>query len=117
MKRVILLFLVLICVLLTGCQKVEREERTVVTATVTNRNHAISYTTMMPIRNGKITTYIPQYHPATYHVTVSYEGVKQTFNNQELYESVEVGDTLQVILYHGYDRDNKLIKETLLMPE
>lgn len=117
MKRVILLVLVLMCVILTGCQKVEREERTVVIATVTDQSHMLAYTTMMPIRNGKITTYIPQYHPATYYVTVSYEGVKQTFNNQELYESVEVGDTLQVILYHGYDRDNKLIKETLLMPE
>lgn len=117
MKRVILLVCVLMCVVLTGCQKVEREETTEVIATVTDRSHTIAYTTLMPMRSGKVTTYMPQFHPATYYVAVSYEGISKTFNNQALYESVQVGDTVQVILYHGYDKDDNLIKETLMLPE
>ena len=117
MKRVILLVCILMCIVLTGCQKVEREETMKVRATVTDRSHTVSYTTLIPIYNGKTHSYIPQFHPATYHVTVSYGDIYYTFNNQELYNSVQVGDTVQVILYHGFDKDNNLIKETLMLPE
>mgnify|MGYP000516744321 FL=1 len=72
---------------------------------------------MMPISNGKTTTLIPQTHPARYLVTISYEDVSETFNDRNLYENVKEGDTIQMVLYKGYDKDDNLIKQTLQFPE
>ena len=117
MKRFILLVVIIMCVSLTGCQAIEKEEKIDVNATVTDIQYWSSYVTMMPIFNGKTTTLIPQTHPARYLVTISYEDVSETFNDRNLYENVKEGDTIQMVLYKGYDKDDNLIKQTLQFPE
>lgn len=116
MKRFILL-VVIICVALTGCQTIEKEEKIDVNATVTDMQYRSSYVTMMTIYNDKTTTLIPKTHPARYLVTISYENVSETFNDKNLYENVKEGDTIQMVLYNGYDKDDNLIKQTLQFPE
>lgn len=117
MKRFILLVVIIMCVALTGCHTIEKEEKIDVNATVTDMQYQSSYVTMMPIYNGKTTTLIPQSHPASYLVTISYEDVSETFNDRNLYENVKEGDTIQMVLYNGYDKDDNLIKQTLQFPE
>lgn len=41
----------------------------------------------------------------------------ETFNDRNLYENVKEGDTIQMVLYKGYDKDDNLIKQTLQFPE
>ena len=117
MKRFILLIVIITCVALTGCQTVESEERINVNATVTDMQYKGLYITMIPMSNGKSINYLPQTHPARYLVTITYKDVSETFDDKNLYESVKEGDTIQMILYRGYDKDDNLIKQTLQLPE
>lgn len=117
MKRFILLVIIIMCAALTGCQKIEKEEKFDVNAMVTDIQYHSSYITTIPIYNGKTTTLIPQTHPAQYLVTISYEDVSETFNDKNLYENVKEGDTIQMVLYKYYDKHNNLIKQTLQFPE
>ena len=84
MKRFILLVVIIMCIALTGCQTIEKEEKIDVNATVTDMQYRSSYVTFLPIYNGKTTTLIPQTHPARYLVTISYEDVSETFNDRNL---------------------------------
>lgn len=118
MKRFILfVVIIMMCVALTGCQTIEKEEKIDVNATVTDMQYRSSYVTMMPIYNGQTTIILPQTYPARYLVTISYEDVSKTFNDINLYENVKEGDTIQMVLYNGYDKDGNLIKQTLQFPE
>lgn len=117
MKRFILLIVMIMCVSLTGCQTIEKEEKIDVNATVTDMQYRSSYVVLIPLYNGKTTTYIPQTYPARYLVTISYEDVSETFDDINLYENVKEGDTIQMVLYKGYDKDDNLIKQTLQFPE
>lgn len=117
MKRIILVSTIILCILLTGCQKIVEEETFEVNAVVTEKDYQGSYTTYIPMRVGKVTMMSPQFHPAKHNVTITYEDISQTFNNEELYEKVSEGDTITVILYHGYNEDRELVKKELLLPE
>ncbi len=117
MKRFVLCVVIIICVTFTGCQKVEREERESVTATVTNVRYRSAYVTQNMIYTGKTMIMTPVSHPAQYLVTITYEDLSKTFDNSDLYEKVEEGQSIQMILYKGYDKDDNLIKETLQFPE
>ncbi len=116
MKRIILVSTIILCILLAGCQKIVEEETFEVTAVVAEKEYKSSYTTYTPMRVGKVTMMSPQFHPAKYNVTIVYEDMAQTFNNQALYEKVSKGDTITVILYHGYNEDRELVKKELLLP-
>ena len=107
------------CVVLTGCQSVTVIEKSDVSATVTKMQYEASYTAFIPMYNAatKTTMYLPSEQPEQYLVTINYESVSEIFDNQTLYESVKEGDTIQMILCKYYDKDNNLIKETLLLPE
>lgn len=117
MKRFILFVVIIMCMSLTGCQTIEKEEKISVNATVTDMQYQSSYITMIPISNGKTTTFIQQVHPASYLVTISYGDVSETFNDKNLYENVKKGDHIQMVLYKCYDKDNNLIKQTLQFSE
>ena len=117
MKRLITFLTIILCVILTGCNPVDAEEKLEVTATVTDMQYKDSYITMMPVYTGEFVTFVSQTHPAQYLVTICYEDVSETFNNKSLYERVKKDDTLQMILYKGYDKDNNLIKQYLSLPE
>lgn len=114
-RTVALVAILLTCLfLLAGCEKIAREQTEEVTATVTDRHYHSMYTTYYYSPATK--TMMPQFHPARYHVTLTYGELSYEFNNHDLYDSVEVGDTIQVILYKGWNTDGELIKKELHLP-
>lgn len=117
MKRFILVITIVMCIFITGCQSIDKEEEIEVTATVTEMRYKSSYTTFIPIFNGKSTTLMPQFHPERYLVTVAYDDLSKTFNNESLYNKVKEGDEVQLILYNGYDKDGNLVIQDLRLPE
>ena len=118
MKRFILIFSsIILCVVLSSCETIEKEEKLEVSATVIDKQYKNAYTTMMPVFNGKTTTLIPQRHPALYLVTISYDDVSETFEDRKLYENVKKGDDIKMILYKGYDKKNNLIIKTIQLTD
>lgn len=111
MKRFTVLLAIIICVVLTGCQSVITMEKVEVSATVVEMQYEDSLIWYNPALK------MPQSLPAEYLVTISYEDISQTFNNQTLYESVNEGDTIQMILCKEYDEAGNLIRQTLQFPE
>lgn len=115
MKRFILLIVIIMCVVLTGCQTVEKEERIDVIATVLDMEYQDKMN--VPVCNGETIYYIEVDQIPRYLVTISYKGVSKTFDDRNLYENVKEVDTIQMVLYKGYDKDDNLIRQTLLFPE
>lgn len=111
MKRFTLLLAIIMCVILTGCQSVIVREKNDVYATVTEVQYKDSSVWYNPALK------MPQVLPEKYLVTISYEGISETFDNKTLYESVKEGDTIQMILCSDYDENGNLIKQTLEIPE
>lgn len=94
MKKTLLAFGMMLSVIgLTGCAEIEYN-REQVTGTVVYKDYDSSW--MQPVSAGKVTTFI--HHPASYDITVNYEGVETTFDDKALFDSVEIGDTLIVNL-------------------
>lgn len=90
-----------------------------VNATVTKMEYKKAYTQMIPYRNPSTntTTVRTVRHPAKYWVTVTYEDVSITVNNKDLFESVQEGDTLEMMYCQYYDKDHKLVMEKLKFPK
>lgn len=82
MKKVILVFMLVMC--LTGCAKVISETTETVQVTVTDTYYKKAYTYMQYNATTKMTT--PIRRPARYIVTVEYDGVKYTFSGKEIYD-------------------------------
>lgn len=51
-----------------------------------------------------------------YNVYILYKGEKYCFNDEDLYEKVEVGDTVRVLIHKGFDKYGEL-KHTYLSIE
>lgn len=119
MNRFTVLLATIICIVLTGCQAVVVREKIEVSATITKMQYEASYTTRRSMYNPATKTMMPrtQTHSAQYLVTISYEDISETFNDQTLYEAVKEGDIIQMILCKSYDEDGKLIKQTLQFSE
>lgn len=117
MKRFILLVVIIMCVTLTGCQTIKKEEKIDVNATVTDMQYRSPYIILRPIIYNGNPAVIPQTILARYLVTISYEDVSETFDDKKLYENVKEGDTIQMVLYKVYDKDDNLIEQTLQFPE
>ena len=118
MKRIILVLLILCFVLLflPACGVAEVEESNVV-GVVTSKEYHPAYTTFMHIHTGKISHLQPQHHPAQYLVTIEYEDISTTFNNKELYATIDTKQKIDVLLWKGYNKKHELIKTKLLLPE
>lgn len=112
---IIALVLIALVLVLGGCSRIEKEEEIKVTAKVVEKYYRAAYTTYIPIRVGKVTTMSPQRHSARYEITVEYEDITETFNDEEWYNLVEEGEEIEVILYRGYDKDGELLKKELFL--
>ena len=112
MKRTILVLTLILCIFLTGCEKVVEEETINVTVTVVDKHHRNSFTTFYYI--GK--TMVPQVHPEEFEVTVEYEDIVQTFDDEALYNHVSEGDKVKIFLRNGYNEDHELVTRKLLLP-
>ena len=114
MKRYMILTtaLIIICMVLTGCNRttdVDNEQK--VTATVTAKDHSKEHVNRVyQVVDGKTFTIIETV-PAKYRVTVNYKGIEHTFDNKDMYENVDVGDSITVILVNGYNKDHELITQ------
>lgn len=71
--------------------------------------------TLVPMVDGK--TIIPTTIPVRYLLTVTYDKVNETFNNKELYENIQKGDQIRVILCNYYDRNYNLIDQRIKLRE
>lgn len=114
---VILATVILACFFLTGCENVQPEKQ-MVTAVVTDKEYVkphSDYGYHFDAWKGKMRWKFKHY-PAEYNVTIEYEGITNTLNNQSLYESYEVGDEIEMELTTYYDENNQLITEGLYTP-
>jgi len=105
--------LLIVPLLLVGCTKA-KYEYTEVTGVVTYKHYNAPW--MQPISTGKMITFI--HHPASYNVGVLYEGVETSFNNEFLYNSLEIGDKLKVNLVRKIDdKTGRQLKSYLELKE
>lgn len=95
MKK-ILIFLLCISFLLTGCSKLVGTETKNVEVTITDTYHRAVW--MQPVSTGKFTTWIT--HPAVWRVYVEYDDVEYTIDDADTYELFEdkIGQTATGIL-------------------
>ena len=109
--------LILVCVIsFLKSNVVDKEETISVTATITDKEYKKTYTTMMHITTGKTTTLIPQIYPEKFLVTVEYQNLTETFDDEDLYNSVDCGDSIEIILYKTFNKKGKLLDESLKLP-
>lgn len=119
MKRFTILLTIFICIFLTGCKQVVIREQIEVTAKVTEKEYKPSSMVLVPIYNPalKTITNAPHFYPAKYLVTISYEHVSNTFNDEKLFENVNQGDTIQMLLCTDHDKKGNLVEEILQFPQ
>lgn len=112
MKRFILFLVLFVCMLLLlyKCSNVETRDSEVF-GTVTDMQYKDSYS------SWNAATKTPQYHPKEYLVTITYEGITQTFNSKSLYETVNEGDSVCVILHEYIYIDLGIAEQTLVLPQ
>lgn len=60
------------------------------------------------VKVGK--TWEPQHYvqPEQYNVHLNYKGERHIFNCKDIYESVEVGDTIPIFVHTGYNEKGKV---------
>ncbi len=49
-----------------------------------------------------------QYYDEEYNVYLMYEGEEYCFDDENLYNSVNVGDMIRVLVHKGYNKQNEL---------
>lgn len=93
----VLLLLILIFTL-TGCAECISTETSTVQVKVVDEHYVADYTTMLYY--PAIHTFIPRTHPASYRITVEYDGIKYNFSDSETYNkySDRVGEYVNGIL-------------------
>jgi len=87
-----------------------------VTGIVTSMEYQAEHTTYAAVHNGKNAVPIRQNHPPKYLVTITYESLSHTYDNEWLYNSVNQWDSVPMILCNSYDKDNNLIHQELSLP-
>lgn len=84
-----------------------------VIGTVTSKKHIDSHTTFTYV--GKVL--VPTFHPAEYNIYVMYDDVKEEFDNEELYDQYDKGDSIQLVLVERLDKHGNVFHRTLKLPE
>ena len=96
-KQIIKILLVICLTLsLSGCVKCIDTRYEDVEARIVDEYYQGAYST--PMRIGHIFTVIS--HPATYHITVEYEGIQYTIEGQSTYEKCKdhIGELVNVVM-------------------
>lgn len=106
MKKVnsIILILLIITLMFSGCAKLVHSETTVVEAEVVATYHKNAW--MQPIKSGKTFTFI--HHPEQNCVVVEYDGVRLTIDDIGVYQQYKdaIGQTIQCKMVTDYYDDN-----------
>lgn len=114
---VIIATVIMACFFLTGCDNVKIEKQ-IVTAVVIDKEYVKEqnkYGYYFDAWKGKMRWKFKHF-PAEYNVTIEYEGITTTDNNQSLYDNYEIGDNIEVELTTYYDENNNLITEGFYVP-
>ena len=111
MKRFIIAFLLMI-VLLTGCAPTTDKQE--VNGVVTQKMHVPHRPVLQPIFNKRC--FSESECPEMYLVTIEYEGAYVIYNYKELYDSVEVDQSIKMILSTTYDEYGFPATRTLRLP-
>lgn len=115
MKKIIVciaLFVVFAGILM-GCSRIVTEEIVEVTVVVVEKDYRASYTTYTYVKVGQVTNMIPNRHPEKHYVTVEFEDMTETFEDEDLYDRVKEGESITVFLYRGYDENGVLVRKEL----
>lgn len=113
----ILVVVLLSCMFLTGCENVQPEKQ-IVTAVVTDKEYVKAqskYGYYFDAWKGKYRWKFKHF-PAEYNVTIEYEGITKSYNNQQLYDSYQIGDEIEMELTTYYDEENNLITDGFYTP-
>lgn len=105
MKRwsTLLMVTTLISIFFTGCGEYTIQTTPVI-ATVVEKQHTHSFGYYIPVNKSYMWVNIPE----TNNVTIVYQNREKTFDNEKLYETVKVGDSIEVLLYHQLDENGNL---------
>ena len=106
MKYKICLLLLVVALLLSGCaipKEVKRESENVI-GVVVSTNYTPAR--IIPINCGKVITFINQ--PASYRVTVEYNGIRKVFDDSFLYNNYKAGDNINLTLITIYYNNDEV---------
>jgi len=116
----VLLLISLVYVLINSIRLALRtasQEEHEVMGTVTALEYHDSDTTFTPINAGKVTTFMSHQHSEQYLITVTYQDLTDTFDDKTLYQRVQRGDSVKLILCNSYDKNHELIHQSLSLAE
>lgn len=105
-----LLLVTCICLGCAACSEYTPPERTIVQATVIEKEHIESYTDYgyyWDAWKGKFRWKFKTF-PDEYIVTVQYNDFVETYDSLSLYESVEIGDTIDMELTTYYNSEGEV---------
>lgn len=89
-------------------QRTLRYETFPSTAKVCNKKYKEEYTTTTIKMVGKVMVPQTNHHDKEYNVYLMYVGGQYCFDDEDLYNSVNVGDIVRVLVHEGYNEKNEL---------
>ena len=93
-------------------------QSTSTTAIVSNLAYRRSYTTYIPIKVNKVTIQSPVFHAAQYNIHLSLpNGQTGIINNQAWFNHLKIGETVNVILHTGRDKNGNILNNYLTFAE
>lgn len=117
MKRTIILFTLLVLILsMTGCGGTVEKSEVDAVVTKLQYNPPKRYTSIEYNHILEMPMVTSHTRPAEYLVTISYEDISVTFDDQKLFESLKEGDTITMVLVKKYNKNNKIVSKSLQYP-
>lgn len=77
-------------------------------AKVCNKKYKDEYITTTRMMVGKVLLPQTHYHDEEYNVYLMYKGGQYRFDDKELYNSVNIGDIVRVLVHEGYNKKGEL---------
>ena len=102
--------LVIVCYAIIGCSSSPKSEITIVQANVTNKEYVESYTDYgyyWDMWKGKYRWKLKIF-PEEYNITVQYNDLVETYDSKNLYETVEIGDTIDMELFTFFNSEGEI---------
>ena len=78
------------------------------TVTVLEKKFKAAYTSTTYMRVGKVTVPQTHHHDEEYNVYVDYKGVTYCIDDNDLFEKVEIGESITVTVNEGYNRKGQV---------
>ena len=88
----------------------------VVEAIVTSKNYKEEHTFYRQIHVGDTWMSLPQTNKEKHLVTVEYSNITETFDSELLYNSVEEGEAVNIILFTAYNSKEEIVRQELRLP-